>query len=209
MQSSHVERLAAPTGLDDDVAIQHRSFVVGSVFCSISFLEATVNELFSDAADITHKSTHINQLGEDAQKLLASLWETEIYSRNARVLEKFQDMLRLNGKRLFEKDRPPYQDVDSLTKLRNSLIHYKPEWIPATTGKIDQALLHDLEKRLRGKFNTNPFVEKGTPFFPHGCLSHGCAEWATRTSMSFTDKFFDRMDMTNPLDSIRAKLQTR
>jgi hypothetical protein len=66
------------------------------------------------------------------------------------VLGKYQSALRLAGVEPFDDGRAPFQDVESLVKLRDALVHYKPEW-----HNVESQPHHKREARLRGKFPLN------------------------------------------------------
>lgn len=193
---------------DDDSAIEHRALVMASIASSVSFIEAAINEIFADAADKQHKSEHIKQLDQETQDLLASLWEVESYPRAASTLDKYQAALKLAKKPILEKGKKPFQDVKILIELRNALVHFKPEWVVADTGGVNQADLNILENKLKNKFPLNPFLKDARPLFPTRCMSHGCAKWAVISAITFAERFYTDMGMTNPLDTIRKNLQT-
>ena len=119
--------------------------------------------------------------------LLSELWP--IMEKSA-ILYKYQVVLTTTNKEKFNAGIPPYQDVDNLIKLRNALIHYKPEW--DTDSKIHKSI----EDRLKNNFNINPFSHFNDAFFPKKCLGHGCAEWAVRSSIKFVQAFFEKMSFS-------------
>jgi hypothetical protein len=74
------------------------------------------------------------------------------------------------------------QDAALLVRLRNALVHFKPENIPADEE-------HELQKRLRGKFPDNRLMESsGSPWWPSHGLGHGCSEWAVRSARALVDE---------------------
>jgi len=82
----------------------------------------------------------------------------------------------------------PFQEVEGLVKLRDALVHYKPEW-----SDVTKAAHPKLEARLK-KFPLNPAPSGGfIQWFPHLCLSAGCAEWATRAITTFVTAFCTRL----------------
>ena len=164
----------------DDLLTEHQGLAIGAISASVSFLEANINKLFFDAADRVSTSPYTTEINKNTLLLMGCLWEFENFQRTAKVLAKYQHVLRLAEKPLFDEGKTPFQETSYLLDLRNALIHYKPEWIVAHTKGLDQKLVHELERKLRGKFNTNPFIKEGQVFFPNKCLSHGCAEWATK-----------------------------
>jgi len=194
---------------NDNSAIEHRALVMACIASSVSFIEATINEVFADAADNQHKSEHIRQLDKETRDLLASLWEVESYARTASTIDKYQSALKLGKKAMLEKGKNTFQDAKVLIDLRNALVHFKPEWVIADTGRVDQSDLHILEKKLKNKFALNPFLRDARPLFPTLCMSHGCAKWAVDSAVTFVERFYQEMGMTIPLATIRSSLETR
>lgn len=94
--------------------ILHNS--IASIMCCTSSLEAYANELFFDRGTIFKKYS---------TPLLDNLWET--YGRK-NTLEKFEFALLLSDKPSIDKSSTLYQDVKIVVDLRNSLVHFKPEW---------------------------------------------------------------------------------
>ena len=85
--------------------------------------------------------------------------------------------------------------MDLLIDLRNMLVHFKPEW------DNDQKKHKEVEKKLKGRFELNPFWPKNNPiFFPFKCLSHGCANWAVGSSMRFILQFFALIGLDSETD---------
>ncbi len=187
------------TGLVED----DEGYVIGAVFTSVAFLEAKINELFDDMVGAT-ETTSFKQLAPDNREKMARWWELE-QGNQARTLEKFQGALTAIGKCPFDTKVSPYQDADNLIELRNELVHYRPKLIPVGATVPD-----GITRRLEGKFSTNPWYRgRGNPFYPHKCLGHGCAEWAVKSSLRFTDKVFERMGITTKYDSLRTRLETK
>ncbi len=166
--------------------IKHRTYVTGAVFASVAFLEAAINELFKDAAD-KHES-YVGSLGGVVLSELADKWEqTEGRNKHVYILKKYQFALKFAQQPIFIKNEPPYKDVGLLIRLRNELVHYKPE----TLGGTD---IHGLQVELENKFPINAImVNSASPFFPDKCLGYGCVKWALTSSRNFTDEFFKKL----------------
>ncbi|MEG4515707.1 MULTISPECIES: hypothetical protein [unclassified Microcoleus] len=194
-----------------EVFDEHRSYVIGSIITTVSYLEATINELFTDVAD----GVYSNGLDHNVIALMTRMWKLEIKPPNTTkgaktysplddlkpsVLQKFQIALTLAGKDLFDTGKAPYQDVDYLILLRNALIHYKPEWI-GTGEKYKDTLNEKLRKKLESRIQTiNPMTREGSLFFPHQCLGYGCAKWAVESSVNFSNEFFSKIGLPSNLD---------
>src|ERR1051326_6202629 len=59
----------------NDLAADHRSYVTGAIFAAVSFLEATINELFADTAE--HPDGDLANLLDSSTKLLmADKWKS-------------------------------------------------------------------------------------------------------------------------------------
>ena len=169
----------------------HRGYVLASVFSSVAFLEATINELFTDAHD--RHLQRLNGLDHHSINLMADMWAQGI-PRTARypVLDKYAVALTLAQKIPMEKGAAPWQPTALLIQLRNALIHYEPEWLPTNVHKAEDEA-HKLAKTLRGRFTPNPLTGAGNPYYPDKVLGHGCAEWAVKTSTEFVDEFVRRL----------------
>lgn len=102
----------------DCASREHRAYVVSAVMLSAAFLEATINELFSDCAD--GSKTQLNPL--PAPDLMATMWNRGI-PRTARysIIEKYDIALELNGKPPFDQGVNPCQDTKLLV---NSVMHW-------------------------------------------------------------------------------------
>jgi hypothetical protein len=176
-----------------------RCYAVGAVISSVGFLEALINEVFSDAAETT--SLRLKGLGRRQRVLLADMWAHDV-PKTARypVLEKYDILLTLLRKVAFDKSSQPYQDARLLIDLRNALVHYEPEWIShRDDSDPDQKARHKFDKSLKGKFKTCPLTGAGNPFWPDGCIGYGCARWSVKTALSLTSAFFRRIHVKYPL----------
>lgn len=107
----------------EELFTQHRAYVIGAIFGAVSFLEATVNELFKDTVENPHGP--IKELKRDAIERMATMWKLQVERQS--ILNKFQIALLLAHKKVFDIGKEPYQSVNLLVELRNTLVHYKPE----------------------------------------------------------------------------------
>lgn len=176
---------------DGDFFNHHRAYVVGTIMTSVASVEALANEFYLDATDNLLGSV----LDNDSQALLAEIW-TEV--DRFYILKKFQIALSAIKKNKFDVSRNPYQDVSLLINLRNMLVHFKPEW------DTDPKNSEKIAKKLRGKFELNPFYPQDDPiFFPFKCLSHGCAYWAVRSCLDFIFQFFNLLGVDQASDRFK------
>lgn len=189
--SADIETEAA-AGHDNILKMRNRSYVIGCLTTSVSFVEACINELFCDAAE-----DDADDIDDEIELRLGAIWEAESIRLRTSILEKYQIALKLAGEPLFEKGQNPYQDAKLVIDLRNAIVHFKPEWT-AIHGKVDAEKTTNkiLREKLAGKFAfVNPMEWQGDIFFPNHCLNHTCALWAIRACIAFVNDFFDRIDI--------------
>ena len=194
---------------NENVIFEHNAYVINSIISSVSFLEATINELFCDSVDSTN---NISALGNVKIKLLADNWKSGVPRTSSySVTDKYQRTLEIFDMQLFDKGKSPYQEVIILTKLRNALIHYEPEWYSCQINQCSiNEELNKLARQLLGKFDVSEIYKNtGNSFFPDKCLGHGCAEWAINSSIKFADEFFGKIGMKPTFDHIRPLLNTK
>lgn len=119
------------------------------------------------------------------------------------ILEKYQYVLSFRGKEIYRSGEPPYQDVDALVKLRNALVHFKPEW------HDEQDLHRKLESRLKGRFEINPAIDDNGVFFPQKCMSYGCTKWAVFSALEFMRDFSVRADLPFRFEKFAARINPK
>jgi hypothetical protein len=160
---------------------------LAAVVMSVAALEAAINERYSAAAD--NNLNIYKSIQPDRVKLLAELWEvTEMCS----ILKKYELALVACGAKSFDRGSEPYQSADDLVRLRNALVHFKPEW-------DDNLQNHaKLETRLRHKFIESELWKKSKGkrvWFPDRCLGAGCAAWSCQVVKDFNLEFSKRLDI--------------
>jgi hypothetical protein len=165
--------------------IEQRAYVTGAILSAVAFMEAAINELFQDVAD--NEESYISPLDGRSRDLIRAFWE--LSGEKTRALEKYQMALTFCGCHQLATGAQPYQDAELVIRLRNELMHYKPE----TLGGGAQ---HKLVRRLPNKFPDNPLMlGSANPYFPDKCLGSGCAKWAVQSTKGFADEFFQRIGM--------------
>lgn len=191
----------------------HQAFVIGTVLSTIAFLEATVNEMFTDASERFSSehlegldSKHLEGLDDSVINRLGELWKLEVpKTASFNILRKYKIALVTADLPQMDLGKHPAQDIKALVTLRNELIHYEPKTLLIDeTPKTDRKPLR-LEAMLKGKFPLNRLTEKsGNHFFPTKCLGHGCADWAVKSSISFVREFSKTMGTTPIFEHILA-----
>jgi hypothetical protein len=193
IESNHTELV------DGEPFFAHRGYVTGAVLSTVASLEATINELYIDAQNAN--SPTFQSVDQKVPGFLAAENWQELERKP--ILDKYQKALSLTGKPEFVRGDSSYQNVDSLIKLRDALVHYKPEW------DTDQEEHKKIESRLKSRFPRNPFAGPNDAFFPKKCLGHGCAEWAVKSSTRFVDDFFSKLGIPSIFSQHQQELRTQ
>jgi len=202
---------AAAGDISSDALLRHEAFIFNAIFSTVAFLESTINELYSDAADNAY--FFVDEKNEMLLKTIGEKWRNENYFDRTQMLNKYQKILEIAGKPRFDADHPAFSNVRDLIEIRNYLMHYRREWVVVEDGQSagprQETRVEKLENLLRHKFVENPLAQKNRPFFPDKCFGHGCAEWAVVNSLSFTDQFFERLELPPPYDGVKNELETK
>jgi hypothetical protein len=157
---------------------EHRAYVIGSVVLSTAFIEASINEFYLEAVD--GNQTSLVGLTTQQMAMLAERWKN---LERSQVLQKYQIALDICGKGKFTIDPELFQGTYGLVKMRNVLIHYRPEW-------DDELKEHkEVQTRLADLFPLNSLASAGSLWFPHQCLGAGCAQWAVTQAADFVTAF--------------------
>ncbi len=163
---------------------EHMDIVVSSVLSSAVFLEAMINELYTDAHQ-DHPS-YVGQLDGEVVRLMAAWWE-ETNEGFDRTLAKYQLLLSFAGLDKMNKGTEPYQSADLLLRLRNAIVHYRPETIYADER-------HKLADQLSSRVAKNGLFSETVPMtWPNGVLSADCARWAHESAEAFADEVSTRL----------------
>lgn len=186
------------TSITEEITTEHRAYVTSSVLTAVAALEAGINEFYLESLD--QGSSIQNILDNSITATLQELWPTV---EEMPILKKYQIALITTKKNRFEKGEQPFQDAESLIKLRNALVHFRPEW------DTDLQEHKKLEDRLRSKFALNPYAAPNQVFFPYKCLGHGCAEWAVNISKNFMGEFYVRIGKLEHFKPYSSRLGTR
>ncbi|MEI8330301.1 MAG: hypothetical protein WCF90_01370 [Methanomicrobiales archaeon] len=197
--------------LPADLHLRHEVFVLNSVLSSVSFLESTINELYTDVADEAYYFA--DEKHEALLRLIGEKWKNEKNFDRAPLLTKYQKILVISGNPSFDEGDQAFANLRHLIDIRNHLMHYMREWVVlgergfCDTG--EETTSGKFEKTLRQKFAANPLALKKQPFFPDKCLGHGCAEWAVVNCLIFTDEFFRRLELPAQYEGVLGEMRTR
>jgi hypothetical protein len=189
---------------------QSRAYAIGAVMAAVGYLEALINELFSDSGDPSLQD-HFPNVPRETLELMADMWKRDV-PRSARysILEKYEIALALARKPPLDRGRSPYQDVSLLIKLRNTLVHFEPEWtLHSIVPGTDNTRPTRFPESLEGRFPINRlYAWTGNAFFPDKCLGAGCAKWAVKSSVSFAAEFHRLIGFPDRTDYVRTSLKS-
>ncbi len=165
-----------------------RSYSMACVISSVASLEAYANEIFID---------HKEYFPEIDERIVVKFWE--LYEQKS-ILDKYSFVLFLKDKGEFNKGESPYQDIAALIKLRNALVHFKPEW-------DDQQNIHKtVASKLLGRFEPTKFMGLLEPLFPKRWSSSGCTKWAVRSVIDFVTVFDEMAGFHSKIKKQASKL---
>lgn len=163
--------------------------VSATVMLATASLESNINEYLCEPEQM------FPNLLKDSPHALVQLLEQKS------ILEKYQSVLSFRGVAEYAAGEPPYQDVDALIKLRNALVHFKPEW------HDEQELHRKIEGRLKGRFEINPAIGENGVFFPQQCMSYGCTKWAVNVALEFMHDFSERSGLPYRFEKFSARIK--
>ncbi len=166
-----------------------------TVILAAASLEAAINEVYLQA--VNGNVGAFPSLTVPQVALLAQLWDVLEKSR-ADVLRKHSVALTLAGLADMPLGEKPAQDVASLVKLRDLLVHFKPEW-------SDEPERHlKIEQRLESAFELNQLSARAQGrmlWFPGKCLGAGCADWACEVALKYHSEFTTRLGVASRLSA--------
>lgn len=164
-----------------------------SIVMAGAALEASANELIQNVLD---RSTPLAPtLG--ATMLLEDL-KTD---RSGNSLGKYRKIAWLFDKSP-EEGALPWQNASILVLARNGLMHFRPVWDQVDARSADTNLVLGLKHKV-------PVVEayKSPLVFPHSFLTYGCAKWAVKSVLTFSDYFSNLLGIKDQFDPFRSGLE--
>lgn len=158
------------------------SQVSAAIICSVAALESNINEYLIDHEKRIDKAPAISdprllkKYTFNKNKLASQLLQS------TNIIFKY-DVIWFITKNDLLAENDIKRNIRYLTRLRNALTHFTPEW--------DNNLLKHvkLEKNRQNRFTLSPFYAPGGLFFPYRCLSASCAMWSYKVSNQFIELF--------------------
>jgi hypothetical protein len=160
---------------------RHRACVTGAIVSSVAFLESSINELYLEFQRAGDDGSAIPTRAHTALELL---WPS---AEGAPLTLRYKVALQSVDAERFNERRATFRNVERLLELRDALVHHQPE-------RHDERLRHQsLQRKLRNCFAPNTLLAPRARWFPDLCLGSGCAAWALRSALAFSDEFSGRM----------------
>lgn len=184
------------------------AYALAAIVESAAFLEAAVNELWHDVVFWRQPKNCPYLVGLEQQSidLLHALIKKGRVDRSLGTLEKYDLTLLCAGKNKLIVGRSPGQDVKSILRARNALVHFKPELVWADHPDDDRYTEHDLEQAIKPRVPANPLMTNMGPWFPYHLLCAGVARWAWEKSAELAEEW--RLSLGLELDYQRRGSRT-
>jgi hypothetical protein len=177
----------------DEKHALHRSYIIGTLFSSIAFLEATINEIFQDAMET--ETGYLISFNHVHRMEIIDFWEK---NQRASMIEKYNELLRIITGNTLNKGMEPYQSIKVILDFRNKLTHYIPTW-------ISHSETYKYESFLKNKFPLNNLSFETDPFYPDRLLGAGFAQWVLSNCIKFADDLFYKIDIEPQYASVKLK----
>jgi hypothetical protein len=162
-------------------------FGLGVVTLSASSIESYANELYFEGSAISPP------LNDKAGSELADLVDREP------ILRKFSMALAIRSGKDLDFGIAPVQNADALIKLRNAVVHFRPEWF-SSQEKHDK-----LSRVLQHKFQGSPFLA-GESLFPRAWASADFCGWALRSTVVFLEHFHSEAGLQCSVTQFKSRL---
>jgi hypothetical protein len=183
---------------------RHFAFVSAATGATADFLDATVNELITDARQ-GHTGGPTQHMSAAQRAALAA---AAVDLRRDTVLEKYDKAARGIGLVPVPRGTPGIgRDTALVLAVKNALTHWVPETVTMYADDPKVLTEQEMERRLRGlKLGLNPFAQRSDPYFPRRAASHALASWCCRTPIAYVDAYFALFGVPAPYDHIRGSL---
>lgn len=115
------------------------------------------------------------------------------------VLRKYAFALAVRAGKRLDFGATAVQNADALIKLRNAVVHFRPEWFG------EQQAHEKLSKQLQHKFLPSPYLSN-EPIFPRAWASASFSQWAVESSIAFMKYFYAEVALPCPLDQFEGHI---
>jgi hypothetical protein len=171
---------------------QNQAYVAGAIMAAVAFLETTINGILAEA--VYGRRLILARVDAETAAMIRELAPS---IERLGVLEKYQLCIVSCRQERLNEGIQPYQRAALLIELRNTLVHFHPEWVSIRTPNSDKDRLTKLGHKLRAEFDPTRLLPAaaGNPYFPDFSLGYGCAAWAVRGALDFADAFAARLSV--------------
>ena len=199
------ERNGLVDSVDEETLTEYRAYIVSVIMQAVAALESQAWEILHygpgshlSSSEVNRKFACYNQI---LHSRLGSSGANEIDRKE--VLARYNCILSLLNKTMFEKGKQPYQNSQLLIDLRNHLVHYKSESVKLEEGGPEDT---KLDKKFRSLgLETSPYTPSSATF-SQKVLSASCASWAVKSTINFIDEFYRRLEIDSPLKPYESRL---
>lgn len=188
---------------DDQGLVRIVANALGTLYCSVAFLESSISELYLDALEREeflpkHQWASLTARYPDLPANLAATWPK--VERRTRLVDKYRrvkETAGLGSAMAFE------EDVGAMVELRNWMTHAKPETsvVSSSISELPVSERPRLEAAV-SRFDSNSKWGDAA-LSTDAILSAGCAKWAVRSSVAFADDFWNALGVKAPYDHVR------
>ena len=162
---------------------------LGVAVLTVAALESYANEMYFEGS--------VLKLGMNAASA-ADL--AEIIDRES-ILTKYSLALSISVDKRLDLGISVTQNVDALIKLRNAVVHFRPEW-------FDEQDKHEkLSILLQHKFKPSTFLPNES-VFPRAWASHSFTVWALKTTVDFINHFHSETGTPSVVTNFSENLST-
>lgn len=160
---------------------------LGVATLTVASLESYANEMYFEGSILG------DALPAHAAAEVADLAERES------ILRKYAIALAVGAGKRLDFGTTAVQNADALIKLRNAVVHFRPEW-------FGEQQAHDkLSKLLQHRFRPSTYLPN-EPLFPRSWASASFAEWAVNSSVAFMRYFYAEIERPCPLDQFQEHI---
>jgi hypothetical protein len=180
-----------PGDWGDPHVSEHLQAVTSAIVYSATFLEALVNEWYTDAAEPNAGGGDGigRSRGLEARTVdLMAGWRQRTGRQHVPPLLKYQFLLLFADRSQLDEAEEPYQSADLVVKLRNRIIHFEPHTITMDPGgRLIGALASHVEP--------NRMLPQPQLYWPYGILSSSCARWALDSVLALASTVCERIEI--------------
>lgn len=174
-----------------------------AIFAASAYLEAFVNAIWQDASEREpgEHSSYTEGIPDIAMATMRELWNgKDDAERTMSVLSKYQLALVCAGLPRMDDGAEPFQSVETLVNLRNTLVHFKPHTQGDTADDVSKRL-RKLVARLRSVITpARENQQTLSDWYPNKVLGAGCAAWACDSVIAFTRDWHGRIGLQHDFD---------